>query len=92
MDPLGARHPALEAALHRALRRSRIPPDDVDARLLYTGVSQSLQVSCPSLGFRRVIQLPPEDLRPDTAWGEMCEALADDLARLRHRAGSAPRP
>ncbi len=79
-DPLGARFPAGEAVLRAALRRERIAPESVDLRLAYTGVSWSLHVSCPSAGYRREKQLPPEDLRADTAWGELCESIAEDLA------------
>jgi len=82
MDPLGARFPAGETVFRRALRREGLRPEDVDARLLYTGVSQSLHVSSARYGFRRVVQLPPEDLRADTAWGEMCDSVAEDLSRL----------
>lgn len=76
-----ARFPAGDAALRAALRRERVKPELVDARLLYTGVSWSLHVSCPTANYRRVAQLPPEDLRVDTAWGELCESIAEDLAR-----------
>lgn len=86
MVPLGIRFPAGEASLHRALRRRHLRPEDVEARLLYTGVSQSLHISCPRLGLRTSIQLPPEDLRADTAWGEMCEELAEELSRRERRA------
>ncbi len=79
-DPLGARFPAGEAVLRAALRRERIPPEIVDLRLAYTGVSWSLHVSCSSAGYRRVAQLAPEDLRADTAWTELCESIAEDLA------------
>lgn len=87
-DPLGARFPAGEAVMRAALRRERIPREIVDLRLAYTGVSWSLHVTCGSAGYRRVAQLAPEDLRADTAWSELCESIAEELAariaRARH--------
>jgi hypothetical protein len=79
-DRLGARFPAGETVLRAALVRERIPPEIVDLRLGYTGVSWSLHVICSSAGYRREAQLAPEDLRADTAWGELCESIAEDLA------------
>lgn len=87
MDPLGARFPAGEAVMRAALRRERVPADLVDLRLAYTGVSWSLHVTCGSAGYRREAQLAPEDLRADTAWAELCESIAEDLAsRIATRA------
>jgi len=79
-DRLGARFPAGEAVMLAALRREGIPPGIVDLRLAYTGVSWSLHVICANAGYRRVAQLPPEDLRADTSWGELCDSVAEDLA------------
>ncbi|MDQ6846045.1 MAG: hypothetical protein M3019_00440 [Candidatus Dormibacteraeota bacterium] len=80
IDPLGARFPAGEAVMRAALRREQVSPELVDLRLAYTGVSWSLHVTCASAGYRRVAQLPPEALRADTAWSELCESVAEDLA------------
>ncbi|MFN2569666.1 MAG: hypothetical protein ABR564_08730 [Candidatus Dormibacteria bacterium] len=82
MDALHSRFPTGEAVFRRALRREGLRPEDVDARLLYTGVSWSLHVSSTTLGFRRAVQLAPEHLRADTAWGETCESIAEELGRL----------
>lgn len=85
-DPLGARFPAGEAVLRSALRRERVPPELVDLRLAYTGVSWSLHVTCASAAYRRVAQLAPEDLRADTAWSELCDSIAEELAEKMARA------
>lgn len=81
MEPLGVRFPAGDKTMRAALRREGVRPELVDLRLAYTGVSWSLHVSCPAVGYRRVEQLAPEDLRADTAWCELCDAIAEDLAR-----------
>ena len=82
MDRLGDRFPTGEQALKAALRRERVPVDEVQLGLGYTGVSWSLHVSAPRLGYRRVAQLAPEDLRADTAWIELCDSIAEELAIL----------
>lgn len=89
MDPLVSRFPAGDAVLRAALRRHGVTPSGVDARLQYTGVSWSLHVVCEAVAYRRVEPLPPETLRADTAWGELCESIASDVARRRgdRRAG-----
>jgi hypothetical protein len=88
MDRLSARFPAGDSALRAALRREHVQPELLDLSLAYTGVSWSLHVTCASLGYRRVEQLPPEDLRVDTAWGELCEAIALDVAERFAQAGT----
>src|SRR5487761_1700406 len=92
MDQLSSRFPAGVAVMRSALRREHIRPELVDLRLGYTGVSWSLHVTCPSANYRRIDQLPPEDLRADTAWGELCESIAEDLARTIERALPRPGP
>lgn len=84
-DPLGSRFPTGEAVLRSALRRERVPPELVDLRLAYTGVSWSLHVTCAAAGYRRVAQLAPEDLRADTAWSELCDSIAEELAERMAR-------
>ena len=74
--------------MRAALRREQIPAETVDLRLAYTGVSWSLHVSCASAGYRRVAQLPPEALRADTAWDELCESVAEDLAERIRRSSA----
>lgn len=81
IDRLASRFPTGDAALRAALRRERIRPELVDLRLAYTGVSWTLHVTCSTAGYRRIEQLAPEELRADTAWGELCESIAMDLAR-----------
>lgn len=84
MEQLNVRFPAGDAVMREVLRREGIRPDLVDLRLGYTGVSWSLHVRCPSAAYQRVSQLAPEDLRADTAWTELCESIATELAeRLR---------
>lgn len=86
MDRLGDRFPAGERTLKEALRRERVPLDGVELGLGYTGVSWSLHVNVPRLGYRRVAQLAPEDLRADTAWLELCDQVAEELSELSRRA------
>ena len=76
--------------LRAALRREGVRPEAVEARLLYTGVSWSLQVTCTATGYRRVAQLAPEHLRADTAWGELCESIAEELAVQLSPGGGPP--
>lgn len=84
MEKLAVKFPGGDAVLRSALRREGVRDDTVDARLLYTGVSWSLHVTCGSAAYTRVAQLAPEHLRADTAWGELCESIAEELAgRLR---------
>jgi hypothetical protein len=90
MDRLGDRFPAGERALKDALRRERVPLDGVELGLGYTGVSWSLHVEAPRLGYRRVAQLAPEDLRADTAWLELCDSIAEELGDLARRAPRQP--
>lgn len=89
LDRLGARFPKGEAVLREALRREGVRPERVDLRLAYTGVSWTLHVTCPEVNYRRVAQLAPEDLRADTAWGELCDSIGEDVARALAQAGSA---
>ena len=90
MDPLSVKFPTGDAALRAALRREGVRPEAIDARLLYTGVSWTLHITCRGLEHRWVKQLPPEDLRADTAWDELCELIAQDVAR-RLDTPTAPR-
>lgn len=85
MDRLGARFPTGEATLRAALKRERVPVEDVELGLAYTGVSWSLHVTAKRLGYRRVAQLAPEDLRADTSWLELCDSIAEELADLARR-------
>ena len=85
-DRLGDRFPTGEKTLREALRRERVPVDGVELSLEYTGVSWSLHVNAPRLGYRRVAQLAPEDLRADTAWMELCDSIAEELGDLARRA------
>lgn len=90
MDRLTARFPSGDAVFRAALRREQVRPELVDLGLVYTGVSWTLHVTCATAGYRRVEQLPPEDLRVDTAWTELCDSVAEELA---HRlAGLSPAP
>ena len=82
MDRLGARFPTGEATLKAALKRERVPVEAVELGLAYTGVSWTLHVNAPIYGYRRIAQLAPEDLRADTSWIELCDAIADELATL----------
>lgn len=85
MDRLGARFPTGEATLKAALKRERVPVEDVELGLAYTGVSWTLHVNAPAFGYRRIAQLAPEDLRADTAWMELCESIAEELATLARK-------
>lgn len=85
LDRLGDRFPTGEQALKAALKRERVPIDDVQLGLGYTGVSWSLHVTAPRLGYRRVTQLAPEDLRADTSWVELCDSIAEELGMLARR-------
>ena len=90
MDRLGDRFPAGERTLKEALRRERVPVDGVELGLGYTGVSWSLHVNAPGLGYSRVRQLAPEDLRADTSWLELCDQIAEELSDLARRAPRRP--
>ena len=91
MDPLANRFPSGEKVLRAALRREGIRPELVDARLLYTGVSWSVHVTCRDARYNRVAQLAPEHLRADTAWSELCESIAEELGQRLARQGLAGR-
>lgn len=88
MDRLGARFPTGETTLRAALKRERVPVDAVQLGLGYTGVSWSLHVTAPRFGYRRVVQLAPEDLRADTAWLEICDSIAEELGARARQAGT----
>ena len=85
LDRLGDRFPTGEQTLKEALRRERVPIDDVQLGLGYTGVSWSLHVTAPRLGYRRVAQLAPDELRADTAWHELIDSIAEELGMLARR-------
>lgn len=85
MDRLGSRFPTGEATLKAALKRERVPVDGVQLGLAYTGVSWTLHVDAPALGYRRVAQLAPEDLRADTSWLELCDSIAEELSDLARK-------
>ncbi|MHB8718266.1 MAG: hypothetical protein ACYDAC_05145 [Candidatus Dormibacteria bacterium] len=87
MEQLNVRFPAGDAVMREVLRREGVRPDLVELRLAYTGVSWSLHVRCPSVSYQRVSQLAPEDLRADTAWMELCESIAAELAERTRRPG-----
>lgn len=82
-DTMAKRFPDGLTMLYAALRREGIRREQVDVQLHYYSWSWSLQVICPEYAYRRIQQLPPEDLRADTAFSELCESIAEELGERR---------
>lgn len=84
MSELSRRFPKGYAMLRSALDRERIPLRMVRIDMAYTGVSWGIRVDCDAAGYHRQDVLCPDDLWADTAFGELCQGIAEDLAeRLR---------
>lgn len=89
-NTMAMRFPAGQTMLDSALRREGIRRDQVDIQLMYYSASWALQVKCPSVGYRRVQQLAPDDLRADTSFKELCESIAQELSvKLRRAAATS---
>lgn len=68
--------------LQATLRREGVPVKKVEIQLLYHSWSWALKVMCPAVSYVTVRQLPPEDLRADTAFSELCDSIAEELSDL----------
>jgi len=83
-NTMAMRFPAGQAMFLAALRREGVRRDQVEFQLMYYSASWALQVTCPSISYRRIQQLAPDDLRADTSFKELCESIAEELSeRLR---------
>ena len=80
MSEFTTRFPKGYRMLCQALERERIPLRLVRLDMLYTGVSWAIRVRCADADYDRQDVLCPYDLWADTAFGEMCERIAEDLA------------
>ena len=82
MSELTTRFPKGYRMLRQALEREHIPLRLVRMDMIYTGVSWAIRVQCREAEYDRQEVLCPYDLWADTAFGEMCERIAEDLAEV----------
>ncbi|HET9051136.1 MAG TPA: hypothetical protein VFO60_05495 [Candidatus Dormibacteraeota bacterium] len=81
MSELTRRFPAGHRMLCDALEREHVPMRLVQMDMLYTGVSWAIRVQCREAAYERQEVLCPYDLWADTAFFEMCESIAQDVAQ-----------
>lgn len=92
MSELSRRFPKGHAMLRSALDRERIPLRMVSIDMTYTGVSWGLRVDCDAAGYHRQDVLGPYALSADTAFGELCQRIAEELAESLRGLPSVPWP
>jgi hypothetical protein len=89
-ETMAKRFPEGLRMLRARLERERIRFDMVNVKLHYYSWSWSLEVTCPSISYKFMQQLPPEDLKADTSFAEICERIAEELGdRLRMSSGTS---